>query len=148
MGLLGVRGEQRIINDHILYYAVYHTPCLLIDAANCANPHKLYPLAREEQLYNIHVIEVELLYVFRDVLLRCHRFAQQRAVRHILLTTFNQLFHYQDAKENDNIHEHAWELLRTLGQRYDVRVGIHHRHEARARRFCDAIITQHSLAGY
>lgn len=123
MSLIGVLGGKGL-NKCIIAMAAKNTPSLIIDCANAADPHSLFPDVELEKMGQIYVIELELLYKFRDVLLRVPAIAKQRGIKMIAITTSDHLFNYQDERENNNIIEHSWLLMRKIGQSYPVIVGI------------------------
>jgi hypothetical protein len=132
--LVGIHG-----NAEILIRAVERAPSLLIDCSNCADAHQLFPFVDEEQLKSIYVIEVELLYLLRDVLKRTDAIARGIGAKCILVTQFSYLFSYNDEDENKNLLEHCWKLLRRLADSYEVIVGIHESYEELAKEHCDTI---------
>lgn len=142
--LIGLVSPTRTINYDLLRYAARQAPALVIDCANVADPHRLYPEFSHETLRQIYVVELELLYKFRDVLKNVPRYVEKIRARTVVVTTADYLFHYQDKEENYDIHQHCWELLRELGQVYDVRVGVlaNSEHLAFAQRYCDRIESQ------
>jgi len=138
MVLKGVVGDRRRVNSYLFNEALKQTG-LLIDCSNCANPHALFPIAQEE-LENVHVIQVELIYVLRDVLKKVGEFCKGIGTKKVIITTFGGLFNYQDERENKNIYEHSWELMKELSQECEILVGIHHSQEEFARKFCDSLM--------
>ena len=125
MVLIGIKGDSAsFLNRQLLLYAAKNTPCLVIDCANVANPHSLFPEVDLPVLEKIYVIELELLYKFRDTLLRVPSIMRNIGAKHIVVTTINHLFHYQDELENKNIMDHAWRLLKILSKRYTIVAGI------------------------
>jgi hypothetical protein len=123
MVLRKLRGSKSSLNRNLLLYAVRNRPSLVIDCANAANPHSLFPEVEQEELVDVYVIPIELIYAFRDVLKIVPGIADRLGVRCIVITPFNGLFHYDDERENENIIRHAWELMNRLGERYEVVVG-------------------------
>ncbi|MCA9404528.1 MAG: hypothetical protein KC897_12140 [Candidatus Omnitrophica bacterium] len=142
--LIGLVSPTRTINYELLRYAARQAPALVVDCANAADPHRLYPEFPHETLGQIYVIELELLYKFRDILKNAPRYAARVRARTVVVTTCDYLFHYQDPEENRDIHHHCWELMRGLGQTYDVRVGIlaHSEHLEFAQKYCDRVESQ------
>ncbi len=123
-----------------MLFAARHRPSLIIDCANAANPHALFPEVPMEALHDIYVVELELLYKFRDVLKKAPDIVGSIGAKCVAITTFEGLFHYRDEEENYNIHEHAWELMRELSQHAPVLVGITPKQKHFALRYCDKII--------
>jgi hypothetical protein len=119
-----LKGSRSSLNRKLLLYAVKNRPSLVIDCANAANPHVLFPEVQLEELDSVYVIPVELIYTFRDVLKKVRGIAERLGVKCIVITPFNGLFHYDDERENRGVMEHAWELMRGLAERYEVVVGV------------------------
>ena len=139
MGLIGIQGNsESAINRKLLLYASQHLPALIIDCANAANPHSLYPTVPFEHMNRMFVIELELLYKFRDVLLRIPGMAKKLRVQCIVITTSDHLFNYQDKEENQNIFRHSWELMQSIGEKHTIVVGIRKGslHEPFAQKYC------------
>jgi hypothetical protein len=107
----------------LLHYACIHPPSLVIDCSGSANPHKLFPAIQPEQLFDVYVIQCELLYVFRDILKKLPEILKQHDISTIVVTRFNHLFHYNSEQENKDIIEHVWVLLSKLALRHTVIVG-------------------------
>jgi hypothetical protein len=123
MSLITVIGD-RSLNSKLLLYASRHIPSLIIDCANAANPHSIFPDVPIERMNQIYVIELELLYKFRDVLLRLPSMINKLGLRCTIVTTSDGLFNYQDEIENNDIIEHSWELMRQIGSKKTIIVGV------------------------
>ena len=110
--------------DHqaLILYAVHHAPSLIIDCANCANPHTLFRKAPQEALLAVYVIEVDLLYLFRDVLQKASDIAEKKKVHTVVITPWDGLFHYNNNQENNIILQQCWELMNTLAKSIDVAI--------------------------
>ncbi len=141
--LAGISG---IDNVKLLKFAARHPPSLVVDCANAADPHKLYPGVTLEQLSKVYVVELELLYKFRDVLLRVPSIMRKIGGDYVVVTTSNHLFHYQNEKENHDILEHAWQILRFLSRRYKIIAGVAPEHMGYAKRYCDKLWATHYQA--
>ena len=140
MTLIGIIGNSgSFINHKLLLYAANHTPSLVIDCANAANPHFLYPSVSLEKMSQVYVIELELLYKFRDVLLRVPSLIKNRNIKSVIVTTSNHLFHYQDEIENQNLIEHSWELMKSIGKNNLVLVGLAPSYLKYAKKYCDRL---------
>ena len=140
MALIGVIGDSgSYVNRKLLLYASKNTPSLVIDCANAANPHSLFPEVSAEKMGDIYVVELEMLYKFRDVMLKVPFFIRDLKARCVIVTTSDHLFNYQDEVENNNIIEHTWELMKQIGKANTVVVGIEDGsvHEPFAERYCD-----------
>jgi hypothetical protein len=134
MVLVGAVG--RGADKRILFYAARNTPSLIIDCANKANPHMLFPEIDIEQMANIYVIELELLYKYRDVLKYVPYFIKKNNIKTTVITSSKHLFHYQDEKENENVKQHAWELIKDIARYNEVIVSAD---IDTARKYCDQI---------
>jgi len=125
MALVGVIGSSgNSLNRKLLHLASTKTPSLIIDCANVANPHSLFPKVDIDIMNNIYVIELELLYKFRDVLLRVPSIVRRLKLNRIIVTTSDHLFNYQDELENRNVIEHSWELMGKIGDLTTIVVGV------------------------
>jgi len=139
MALVGMLGKH--VNQLLLKKAVELRPSFIIDCANCANPHNLFPIS-EEELSQVFVIEVEVLYMLRDALKNIPETAKKLGVNIIIVTSFHRLFDYGDEKENKDVYEHSWELMNQYSTKYDIIVGIKKDsvHEELARKYCSNIV--------
>jgi hypothetical protein len=135
--ITGIVGNRYDVNKSLLKYAVENSPSLFIDCANCANPHKLFPQFQYEQLNDVYVMEVELLYTFRDVLKLLPKTADRLGTKTIIITTFGGLFNYDDTAENDDVLEHAWSIIRKIGKDYNIIIGLK---ENRYGKYCSEVI--------
>jgi hypothetical protein len=124
MALKLLSGSSNSVNGELLIHASKNLPSLIIDCANAANPHSLFPEIDELKLAQMHVFELELLYKFRDVLLEVPSIAEKLKAKSIVVTTINHLFNYQDELENQNILQHAWELMKEIGKKHEIIIGI------------------------
>lgn len=107
-------------NNEVFMYGSEHLPCLVIDCANFADPHRFYPDISLEQMQHMYVFELELLHRFRDVLRQLPLYAKRHQVQSVIVTTCDHLINYQDEQENRDIYQHAWELMRKMGGRWDI----------------------------
>ena len=145
MTLIGIRGDAGFVNPKLLLYAVQNSPCLVIDCANAANPHAIFPLYPDEAaLCRVQVIQVELIYTFRDVLKQLYETGDFQNTKKIVITTFHHLFNYGNEKENREIYRHAWELMAKLGETCEVLVGVAKPHEEQAKKYCEVLETSTS----
>jgi len=103
-------------------HAMERAPGLIIDAANCADPHALFPGITDEQLDKTYVLGVDLIYTFRDILKAAPDIARSYGFRAIGITRADILFHYSDDTENQAIKEHCLELLDELSKHHDIAV--------------------------
>jgi hypothetical protein len=124
MGLVAVYGERKLVNTDLMSYAINNSPCIIVDCANVANIHKWFPFFPNADYDNIFVYEFELLYKFRDALIDLRETAIIHNVNNIIVTSMTHLFHYQNPSENHEIFVHIWELLKSLGEFFNVRVAI------------------------
>lgn len=125
MNLTGYYGHSSLVNPLLMKYALEHLPSLILDCANAANTHHLFPDTDPEVFERVFVLNIDLLYKFRDVLKIADKLAQSVNANHVVVTMFKHLFHYQDYRENRDIYEHAWELMSNLSKTHDVVVGVH-----------------------
>ncbi|MFH1401216.1 MAG: hypothetical protein ABIH41_06900 [Nanoarchaeota archaeon] len=139
MALIGIKGKDHAVNTWLITYAIRHTPSLVLDCANHANPHCLPIETPLEALQQTYVVNIDLIYMLRDILLHAPYIARRRGAQCVIITTFRTLFHYSDKDENKDIYEHAWELMAALGEEYDVIVGIRGQEEY-AQKHCDRIL--------
>jgi hypothetical protein len=118
MTLIRIKSSGSSVNLFLMRYAVEHAPSLIIDCANCANPHSLYPEFTMQELAKVYVMEAEMLYKFRDTL---RRIAYTRPpVKTIVITSVRHLFNYDDEIENKNLLEHCSVLIKYLSRKYRV----------------------------
>jgi hypothetical protein len=128
MALIGIKAEQ--VDSELMLYALSHQPSLVLDCANCADPHRFYPHVSPEQFKGTYIVSVDALYRFRDTVKRAASFADALGAKTIVVTTFDRLFTYHDEAENVDVLGHVWEMLATLGRKYtvvvpyDVRCGV------------------------
>ncbi|MBS3109791.1 hypothetical protein J4227_04655 [Candidatus Woesearchaeota archaeon] len=121
----------------LLLHAFDSLPCLVIDCANAANPHALFPDAPLEKFNSVYIIEVEMLYKFRDVLKRLFGMAKKTGAETVIITSFRHLFNYQDEIENANIYEQCWRIMKKAGTKCRIIVSVHQSQEKMARKYCD-----------
>ncbi|MFH0978383.1 MAG: hypothetical protein V1837_03715 [Candidatus Woesearchaeota archaeon] len=138
VALTGIKGEYA--NTELLLYAITNKPSLIIDCANCADPHSLFPFVFPEDFVDVHVIEIELLYLLRDVLKRTGALADELKLRCVVIPTFDYLFAYDDKEENNEIFSQCWKLIKDLSLDHNVVVAIHKSHDGFAAGYCDKIV--------
>jgi hypothetical protein len=100
--------------DPLLQYAIDSAPSLIIDCSNCADPTSIGAWD------NVFVIEVELLYAFRDVLMKLPELINELGVDCVVITRLTHLFSYQNEIEDKQIGQHCLELIRELSKRYNI----------------------------
>jgi hypothetical protein len=139
IGIVGNSGSS--VNQFLLMHAAKNIPSLIIDCANAADPHRLYPSVPLERMSRIYVLEVELLYKFRDILVKTPFFMRRFSAKCLVVTTAEHLFHYQDEVENNQVIEHSWELMKEVAREHTVVVGLKHgsTHFSFAQKFCTRI---------
>ncbi|MFW5746976.1 MAG: hypothetical protein ACOCWQ_05515 [Nanoarchaeota archaeon] len=118
------RGSRKDIIRTLLQEATDRPPSLIVDCANCADPHTLFPFIPMETFASVHVIIAEAIYRFRDSLKQVPEFAQQLGTRTIIITPFDRLFDYGNTQETEDVINHAWELMQQLAQEYTVITGV------------------------
>jgi len=132
MSLTVLNGKTHTVNSYLLKYAASHTPSLVVDCANVANPHPFH--LTEEILSNIFIVQAEVIYKFRDTLKAIP--SMRLDVSSIIITTFHRLFHYGDETENNEIFIHAWELMKRLSLTQNVLVGVSDTDQL-SQKYCD-----------
>ena len=120
MPLTIIRGS----NQSLLLYAIRHRPSLIIDCNNCADPHTIYKHATLEEFENVYVIEVELLYAFRDVLKALPRFIHELKVSCVVITAFHYLINYHNKHENKEVARHCFEIIESLSKNHNIILGM------------------------
>ncbi|MFH1850586.1 MAG: hypothetical protein ABH879_10505 [archaeon] len=140
MTLVGIRGNHHAVNRELLLHAFDNTPALILDCANCANPHSLFPEVEFEKFDSVYVIEIELLYKLRDTLKRVPAMAKSLGLKSIVITSGHHLFDYSNDEENNNIYEHSWELMKEISDNLDIMVAVDDIHSDFAHRFCTKVI--------
>jgi len=64
---------------------------------------------------------------------------QETKSKQIVITSFKRLIDYDNEKENQDILEHSWELMKELSKKYKIVIGIHPEHLTFAKKHCDTI---------
>jgi hypothetical protein len=139
MALIGICGSYGSVNLSLLPYAINNAPSLIVDCANCANPHVLFPFTQPEDMEHVFVVQAELIYKLRDTIKEIPELVKDINPKCIIVTAFDRLFHYDDSEENENVYEHAWELMKKYSKDYDFFVGVSEQKDF-ARRYCDKIL--------
>jgi hypothetical protein len=124
MVLIAMRGLSTGVNQELMRLAFENSPSLIVDCANCANPHSMFPSVTQEQLHGVYVLNAEAVYRFRDTLIKLPELISKLGVRYVVVTTIHSLFSYDDEEENHDILEHCWELMRKLGESSTVVAGV------------------------
>lgn len=138
MALIGVKGNKYSVNNKLLLYA-FERPTLFLDCANCANPHSLFPEIPQEKLEMVYVISAEVIYRFRDAILKLDFWCKKLGIKNIVITTYSGLFNYGNEEENYEVYVHSWELLDKLSEKYDIVIGVEENtvHEELGKKYCD-----------
>lgn len=137
--LIGWYGNRVSASDAVITHALQHTPSLILDCANRADPYSFMHEAPIEAFDHVHVVSFDLLYSLQDALLRAPQDLQETKAQTLIVTAFDGLFNYQDDEENENLYQHAWQLLRRIAKRYDVHVAFTHKQRPRAMKYCEVI---------
>lgn len=125
MVLEAVRAKtKQEANRRLVLRAAQNPPTLVLDCANCTNPHVFKDELTQEQLFHIYTITIELLYTFRDALKKTPEMARKLETNTIAITTFSGLFHYQDEQENNAILKQCWELINQLAKDFHVLIAV------------------------
>jgi hypothetical protein len=98
-------------------YKLLDERSLIIDCANCACPHTMQKLCGEEILENCRIIEVELYYKFRDVLLKV---LEETSFDMVCVTPLRGLMTYQNKEEDESLVEQGILLLKRLSVKKDI----------------------------
>jgi len=106
----------------LIEYALNHPPSLVIDCANCANPHKFYTRAPYENFKKTYVIAVDAIYRFRDTLKSAGQIADKLGVKTIIITSYKYLYNFNDEEEVQDVIAHCKEIISELNKKYLVLV--------------------------
>jgi hypothetical protein len=123
MGLKILKGSGSSLNQHLLHFAVKSRPSLIIDCSNCADPHAIYKYANDFE--GVYVIEVELLYAFRDVLKVIPKLVRELNTKVIVITAFHYLINYHNDHENKQVAKHCMEIIHELSISHNMVLGLH-----------------------
>lgn len=139
MALSGIVGKD--VDRSIVLHAVRSRPSLLIDCANCANPHAFFHEITQEDLFDVHVMQSDLIYTFRDIMKMLPKTAGKLSLKKVAITTFESLFHYENEEENNELYLHSWELMRSASRELDIVVGVRSRGKqfGYAKAYCDRL---------
>jgi len=90
----------RIRQEDIVELVLEKTPCLVIDCSTFMDPHKFFGKADIKDLKKIFIVEVEMLYKYRDTINNLEDLIKEVKPRRIIITRIHHLFNYQDEFEN------------------------------------------------
>jgi hypothetical protein len=125
MSLIGITGKSTdTINRALVLYAGSNLPSLVVDCANCANPHAFYPKLTLQAMQQIFIFELEQLYKFRDVLRQVPFHLNKINSKLVVVTTSDHLINYQNEDENMDIYIYAWKLMKKIGCRHNIFAGV------------------------
>jgi hypothetical protein len=124
MKLTAIRGPVSDLNFRLLLLAFERSPSLVIDCANCADPHRFFGKVPEHKLSEVYVMNAEAIYRFRDSLKMVPYWAEKLSIRNIFVTTIGTLFSYDDKEEDKEVIEGCWELMKYISGRYDVYAAV------------------------
>lgn len=147
--LIGVIGEAKDANERVLLYACRKGGFLIIDCANAADPHRLFPKVTAEQLADVHTMPIDLLYQFRDAAKALPTLLLRSGMRYAVFTAPHHLFSYHDDDEDLAVIEHAWELLARISCDHHILFAAPKgtAHERLARKYCHRLFTgQHTIS--
>ena len=139
MSLLACWGDEDwSICNELLRYAVETQPSLVVDCANAANPHALFPDVEQEQLHQVYVMNAEAIYRFRDALRQVPLWAERLEVKMIIVMPIHILYAYDDEVENQDVLDDCWMIMHEIGKIYPVVVGVKANtiHEGFAKKYC------------
>ncbi|MCB9362809.1 hypothetical protein H6504_05210 [Candidatus Woesearchaeota archaeon] len=131
--LVGVSESRKFLLE-----AFKEKPSLIIDCANSADPHRVFPQVMPEEMHDVYVMNAEAIYRYRDTLKQVPYWARRLAIKSIIVTSTRILFSYDDEEENHDVFVQCWELLKDISQRYKVIVEVGRKEAAFARKYCDA----------
>ena len=140
MVLIGLHGNPKDVNTQLMFKALEQEPTLVIDCANSANAQEYKAFVDEESFKSTYVVEVDLIYKFRDTIRNIPTMARRVGVNTIIVTTFNRLSTLESEGKNQEIFEHAWVLLSELSTQHTVIVGVHEKQLAFAQKYCHRIL--------
>ena len=124
MSLTAWCGDRKLANAYVVLLALHKQPSLIIDCGNAADPHRYMPYVGTELLAGAHVVPVDIIYGFRDALYEAPRHLEELGARVLAVTSYHELFQYDDGEENSHIHHQGWRLLRKLSRKYEVHVAV------------------------
>lgn len=119
MTITPVRGTREATNKALLKTAITNQPSLLIDCSRAANPYSVTGYAPED-MADVYIIEVEMLYKFRDTIRETPRFMHKTGATTLLVTDTSTLFDYDNHEENTVIRRNAAKRLQRLSHDHDV----------------------------
>lgn len=114
-----VKGDREQTNKALLDTAIKEAPSLLIDCSRAANPYSIGGYTPED-MQEVFVVEVEMLYKFRDTIREIPRFLRETGATTVLVTDTTTLFDYDNEGENAMIRSNAGKRLQYLSQSHDV----------------------------
>ncbi len=121
----------------VVHAALRRAPSLVIDCANIADTHLYTGWQAEERFHETYVLEIDLLYKFRDCIPVAKRFVEQNGIGFVAVTSFGHLFDYGDAVENYHVVRHAWERLASLS--VTTVVDVPEQYRSVAGEFCEVV---------
>jgi hypothetical protein len=123
MTLSVIKGEMHDVTSRLLFYALEHTPSLIIDCSNSANPFSLFP-AYERAFKQVYVLQAELLYKLRDTLRQLDGLTGHISLSCIVVTPFHRLMSYDNPDEDQELLGQAWALIKEYSTTRTVLVGV------------------------
>ena len=121
MTITPIRGSREETNKALLDTAIKEAPSLLIDCSRAANPYSIAGYAPED-MRDVYVVEVEMLYKFRDTMRDLPRFLDDTGADTVIVTDTSTLFDYDNGEENRVIRGNAGKRLRYLARTHTVYV--------------------------
>lgn len=129
--LVGLHG----MGARLVHLALERAPALIIDCANIADTHLYTGWHPEHVFHDTYVLEIDLLYKFRDCIPVARRSVREHGIRFIAVTSFKHLFDYGSDVENYNVVCHAWERLSSFEE--TVVVDVPQKYREVAERYCE-----------
>ena len=107
-------------NKELINAAFKELPTLIIDCANMMNPHDLYPELPLEDFEKVLVLEVEMLYKFKQIIDNIQDYIDSYGIK-TLAIPMGGLFNYDNQEENLSIYKKVLYKLESL----NINVFIH-----------------------
>lgn len=107
----------------ILEKGFQNLPCLILDCANIMDPHRIAGSLPLEKFFQVHVIEIEMLYKFRDVLKNINNYLDKTGAKTLVITRVSHLMNYQNEYENKSIYFQCGKMINEISKSVDVYVG-------------------------
>lgn len=114
-----VQGPQSHTNKILLRLALENRPSLLVDCSRAANPYSI-KIPRSHRMREVYVVEVEMLYKYRDTIKALPLFLQQTRAKTVIVTATDTLFDYSSSEETRMIKRNAKKRLQYVAKTKNV----------------------------